>query len=176
MAGFDGPDQLDARIRVMRIITFAQVLGAGIFLVIVLILRAQGQGGNPANGLISLTSLAWPFCLGNLVPYVIFPRAVVRAGRRRLVASGATAGPPTPPADRAAWYGLFQTQLIIRLALLQGSALYLIIAYLLEGSPLILGAAATFLTAIALHFPSRARVDNWVDTQAELARQEDVPS
>jgi hypothetical protein len=181
MAGFDGPDQLDARIRVMRIITFAQVLGAGIFLVIVLILRAQGQGGNPPNGLLSLTNIAWPFCLGNLVPYVIFPRAVVRAGRRRLVAPGGAAGPsgrsvPAPPADRAAWYGLYQTQLIIRLGLLQGSALFLIIAYLQEGSPLILGAAVTYVAAIALHFPSRARVDNWADTQAELARQEDVPS
>jgi hypothetical protein len=174
MAGFDGPDQLDARIRVMRIITFAQVLGAGIFLVIVLILRAQGQGGNPANGLISLTTFAWPFCLGDLVAYAILPRSVARAGRRRLVTTVGMAGQPS--ADRAAWYGLYQTQLIIRLGLLEGSALYLIIAYLQEGSPLILGAAVTYLTAIALHFPSRARVDNWVDTQAELAQQEDVPS
>ena len=58
MAGVGGPDQLDVRIRVMRIITSAQVLAAGIFLVIVLILREQGQGGNPPNGLVSLTSFA----------------------------------------------------------------------------------------------------------------------
>jgi hypothetical protein len=173
MAGFDGPDQLDVRIRVMRIITFAQVLAAGLFLVIALILRAQGQGGNPANGLISLTSIAWPFCLGNLIAYAVVSRSVVRSGRHRLVAPGGTS---LLPADRAAWYGLYQTQLIIHLSLLQGNAFYLLIAYLLEGSPLILGAAATFIAVMALHFPSRARVDNWVDAQAELAQQEDVPS
>jgi hypothetical protein len=181
MAGFDGPDQLDVRIRVMRIITVAQVLGAGIFLVIVLILRGQGQGGNPPNGLVSLTSFAWPFCLGNLVAYAIIPRSVVQAGRRRLVATRSKVGhpggaAPTLAADRAAWYGLFQTQLIIRLALLQGIAIYLITAYLQEGSSLIHGAAGVFIAMMALHFPSRARVDNWVDAQAELAQQEDVPS
>jgi hypothetical protein len=182
MAGFDGPDQLDVRLRVMRIINVAQVLAAGLFLAIVLILRAQGQGGNPPNGQVSLTFLAVPFCLGDLVAYAILPRTVVVVGRRRLVASvGGTAGRPgesTPalPQDRAAWYGLYQTQLIIRLALLQGCAFYLVIAYLQEGSPLILGAAVAFVTTMALHFPSRARVDNWVDGQAELAQQEDEPS
>jgi hypothetical protein len=181
MAGLDGPDQLDVRIRVMRILTFAQVLGAGLFLVIVLILRAQGQGGNPPNGLVSLTSFAWPFCLGNLVAYAILPRSVVRAGRRRLVASGGAAAKQGDSgrallADRAAWYGLYQTQLILHLALLQGSAIYLITAYLQEGSPLILGAGLAFVTSMALHFPSRARVDNWVDAQAELAQQENEPS
>jgi hypothetical protein len=170
MAGFDGPDQLDVRIRVMRIIAGAQVLAAVIFLVIVLILRDQGQGGNPPNGFVSLTSFAWPFCLGNLVAYLIIPRVVVRTGRRRLVT---VRGPTALPADRAAWYGLFQTQLILRLALLQANTLYLTTAYLQEGSPLILGAAITFVVALALHFPSRARVDNWVDTQAELAEQEE---
>jgi hypothetical protein len=168
MAGVDGPDQLDVRIRVMRIITVAQTLAAGIFLVIALILREQGQGGNPPNGVVSLTTFAWPFCLGNLIAYLIIPRSVVRAGRRRLLT-------PAFPADRTAWYGLFQTQLILRLALLQANALFLTTAYLLEGSQLILGAAVTFFAWLALHFPSRARVDNWVDAQAELAQQEDEP-
>jgi hypothetical protein len=173
MAGVDAHDQLDVRIRVMRIITVAQVLGAGIFLVIVLILRDQGQGGNPPNGPISLTSIAWPFCLGNLAAYVIFPRSVTQSGRQRLTAAGSMLA---PPADRAAWYRLFLTQLIIRLVLLQSCTVYVITAFLQEGTLLMLSAAVTFLAAMALHFPSRARVDNWVDVQAELARQENEPS
>ena len=62
---------------------------------------------------------------------------------------------------------LYQTQLIIALAMLEGSAFFNLIAYLIEGNWFSLGIAGFMLALMALMFPTENRFESWAESVAE---------
>ena len=67
---------------------------------------------------------------------------------------------------------VYQTQLITAAALTEGPAFVSIVAYMLEGTPWALGLSLVLIVAVALHFPTRARIDQWINSQLQQLDQE----
>jgi len=83
------------------------------------------------------------------------------------------AGKPLDPASTTGkLVQLFQSQLIIGAALLEGAAFFAGIAYMLERSPLALATAIVLLIALAARFPTSGRVHAWFDRQRELIEED----
>ncbi|HVX60236.1 MAG TPA: hypothetical protein VHC19_06540, partial [Pirellulales bacterium] len=53
----------------------------------------------------------------------------------------------------------------IAVAILEGAAFFLVVAYQLERNPLALAVAIPLIIVIAAHFPTPARVAEWVERQ-----------
>jgi hypothetical protein len=156
-----GPDPYAGRLRVMRILHAALCLGVLFFLGIVL----------------ALAPLIKPPPEVPLISYVIAGFAVVSCALAWLMP---TVGTPSarrrqttdqPDSDRDRWWELYQTRLILRCAPLEGGAFAQLIAYLLEGQPFILGLGVALFLLLAVQFPTRERVERWVEVQEDLARQ-----
>jgi hypothetical protein len=55
--------------------------------------------------------------------------------------------------------------MIIGMALLEGAAFYQAIAYYVEGQPLALGLGCLLLLGLIVQFPTRSRVERWLENQ-----------
>ncbi len=161
-----------ARVRISQIIAGSLIAGVVIFLVVVLFL-VHGQGrGNVAAGNFPILSLIAAGMLTTLAPMsVLMPRFLNQASLGQL-----TAGTWKPPDGvNPATFGtvtdklmaIYQTTLIIRLALLEGAAFMGVLAYLQEAQPWALGLVAVALAMMALSFPTRGRAQAWLDSQAD---------
>ncbi len=164
MSASDSEIVLAQRLRTMQVILTALVSGASIFLVIVLFLRVSGK---PPNALPTpiLTYVGIPLTAGTLLAHVWVPSLAIKT-RRRQLAQGRGA------ADVSPWCDLYSQQMIIGAALLEGTAFFWLISYLLEGSPWSLGIAVLCIGGMALKFPTRPRLERWIDQQLDLAQQE----
>jgi hypothetical protein len=161
------PPTTEARLRTMQIIAGAIALGAVMALAVLSFVRSQNPPPPRDPPLVSYILLG--AAVLEVGAALLVPGQLAAAGRRRLAASGAGQ-------DAGAWYGLYQTLLIIRLALLEAPALALAVAWLLEGWPVTLVAAAACIVLMLLQFPSALRVECWVEAQKELVSQELPPS
>lgn len=175
MSHNDEDARLDQRLLVMRLILGALAVGITGFLIVVVFIRASGGAKPPANfPLITYIGLGWALLL--LPVQALFPRLIVdRAARGRALAQGTPLGPnaASPPlSERGAWYAVYQTRLIIGAAILEGGAFFLLIAYFLEGALPGLAGALVLLAVLITKFPSRTRVDSWIDQQQELIQQQ----
>jgi hypothetical protein len=113
----------------------------------------------------------------------VLPDVLTRAALRKV----ATGTLPIPPRANPADYrsvpgqllGVYQTSLIVGLALLEGTAFMGSIAFLLEAVPLAAGVTGLALLMMLLKFPTRRGVHDWLERQADrLAeiRQQSVPT
>jgi hypothetical protein len=57
--------------------------------------------------------------------------------------------------------------MIVGLALLEGTAFLGILAYLIEAQPLALGVTGIAILCMLLKFPTRSRVQAWLERQTE---------
>jgi hypothetical protein len=159
-------DELAARVRTAQIITAAIILGAAAFLVVAFVVRAQSS--DPAPDRTPLSWVALVAALVMAVAYYFVIDAVAAGQRRRIAQSGGN--------DPKGWYAAYQTTLVAGLAVLEGAAFLLIVAYLVEGSweknwvPLV--AAAGFIAFMATLFPSRPGIERWIAEQREKLRAE----
>jgi hypothetical protein len=177
----DDESMLGPSIRTMQIIIFTMTLGLVVFLVIVLFLRAQPKpappqaAAQPAQDLPVISYAAIAFAVAAVPMSLLVPSGVVKAGRKQIAremwtppAHSAVSFPQGPMGDTLRLAGLYQTSLIIGAALNEGPAFFALIAYFLEGLPAILGLAALLILGVAARFPTRARVEQWIDAQKEL--------
>jgi hypothetical protein len=153
------PPTPDARVRVMQIVVIAQLLGGLVFMGITLALHAQGQFNAPP-GPPMLSYIMPVICVPMVAGSVLLPRLTL-ASRRRQPIDTAAGGEPGP----GGWYGLYLTLLLLSIAPLEGATFALLIAYLMEGQPWTLILAALTLAGIVVQFPTRERVEAWVDRQ-----------
>jgi hypothetical protein len=161
MSDMTDPDALQPIIRTCQIIVGALIMGVMTFLAIVLFaippllnpapaFPGEGAGGAaiaaPGNSSLSVISyLAVAVGLMDLVLSFVVPRMNADRARRQMALEGPTAitkgGPSEPKQLYPAGYTgklaqLYQTQLIIGSALLEGAAFFATIAYMLERNPL----------------------------------------
>ena len=166
--------ELKSVVMLMRIIVFALATGATMFLFIVITLTdpkelmAVPAGSDPAlwipigEGVLALV-------LSRVVPALI-----TRQMRARLVAgqlefpADAARPPLAEVGDAGKLAMIYQTQLIVSCALLEGAAfLCAIIAMVLHGGLPALGMAIVLVLAILVKFPSPLGVASWIARQTE---------
>ena len=62
--------------------------------------------------------------------------------------------------------------MIVSAAMFEGTAFFLIIAYMLERSPWALAAAIALILGIAADFPTQRRVSDFIERQLSIMEQE----
>jgi hypothetical protein len=149
-----------ARVRVMQIIAGALILGSGIYLGIAVLVRAQGNA-QPVPDPPLLTYISIGFAAMMIVAAWTFPAQLIRA--RLLVMR-------TQATTDDSFVAVYQIQLIIRLAQLEGAAFFGATAYLSEGSPLSLGASLLLIVLMLSQFPTTGRVERWVQSMRTIDR------
>ena len=61
----------------------------------------------------------------------------------------------------------------MRAAILEGATFFAAVVYLLTGNPVIAGVAIALMLVILAAFPTRARVDLWLEQQQQKLRDEE---
>jgi hypothetical protein len=172
---------LTPRLRVMRIILLALVMGCLIFLAVVVSIRLSQNVQNNSAPL--LTNMGIGFGLLMFVLSLIVPRATVASARKQIARGtwpSAAAGGRFPGAvekvpgmsDVGQLCALYQIQLIIAVAMLEGATFFNLIANLQEGDTTSLVVAGLLVAAMLRLYPTRGGVENFLAEQGELLRQE----
>ena len=172
-------NQWQMQIRTLQVIVGAIVVGCVIFTVVAVVVGSMA--GKPASpGIISYLAVG-------LAAVMIVARSVVLGlmasrGRKSIAQNrtGATANPAVSGApsagemspERARLAGLFMARTIAGAAILEGAALFSLVAYLVENSPISLAAALVLLVFIVLQFPTLSRATAWLDDQERRLREE----
>jgi hypothetical protein len=158
-------DPFAVRLRVMRILHAALCLGVVFFAVVVLVIRQGGAANLPPPAVPMVSYVLAGMAALTFVMFLILPGMLESSWRKQFARPNSDGGEP------GQWWGLYQTRLIIRCALLEGTAFAQLIAYMLEGQQWSLGLALGLLVALLAQFPTRSGVEGWVETQRDLARQ-----
>lgn len=152
-----------------RIITLALTGSVVGFAIIVLaVLRAGKPLAPEAWGLSGmLTLLALLFAVMNIALSFVVPPQLTRTGLQRVTRDQAR--DPKPgwegfPVEAPAVFPVFQSELIVRLALLEGAAFFAVIAHMMEGTLLPLLAALVLVILMLASFPTDERFRAWVES------------
>jgi len=190
-------DALQPIIRTCQTIVGAMIMGVATFLAIALFVTqvavnpapappGGGAGGAaiaaPGDSSLSvITCLAVASGLIVLVLSFVVPKINIARARRQIALAGpiaTTEGVPSEPKQLypAGYTGklaqLYQTQLIIGAAMLEGAAFFATIAYMVERNPIALATAIVLLGALIARFPTSDRVNAWLDRQLGLLQEE----
>jgi hypothetical protein len=171
VTGDDFP--MRGKLLAMRIVHFALCLGLLAFAVIAFGLR-QGGGMPPPPPVPIVSYVGYGFAALMFLLSMFVPNVIQTAWRKQVVAGKwpTTRGDGSPPNSEEGWWGLYQTRLIIQMALLEGAAFFQLIAYQVEGQQLSLGLGLGLLLCEAALFPTREGVERWVATQRDLVEQQ----
>ncbi len=161
-------------LRVNQIVAAVLILGIVIFLGIVLFLvQAQngGQGKVPPLGNLPMISIMVVLFFIIQAPLSFLLPALMVRGQLRRIAADARGPWSSNPSLYATAGGklmaLFQTSMLIGLALLEGTALFGCIAYWMEAQLFTLGIVCLCLVLMLLRFPTAGRVRAWLERQGE---------
>jgi hypothetical protein len=110
------------------------------------------------------------FAVVELLMFIIFPNWAAAAACRKV---GREAG-QVPIADLLdpLLCGIFQTRLIIGFAMLEGAAFLQAIAYMVEGQLFSLAIGLALVLVMAMAFPTRSRLENWIERRKGVIMQE----
>jgi hypothetical protein len=154
----------------MQIITAAIAMGSLIFLLFALVIRADGNMPEPPETPV-LSYVGVGFAVMAFLAVAIIPNRVALSGLKHFTRGQGRVLDTNEEAIELC--ALYQTGLIVGLAILEGATLLQIIAYLLEGQQLSLIVTATLLMGIILQFPIRQRVAAWIERQQGKLEQGD---
>lgn len=144
----------------MRIIAGALCAGVVVFGVIVLLVDRHVTE-EPRLAFVALV-----VSVGCIMAAAILPRVIGKRGQSSLtdVPGEQSERPRSPESDEAylvsRGMAIYQTRLIISLAILEGAALLNLIAYMLEGQAVNVAVAFVLLTLMMIQFPSRGRTED----------------
>jgi hypothetical protein len=170
-------DPLARFTRSCQIIIGAQAIGVVAFLVIILLFVPRlGNGGAANAGLAAnlpiITYASAAVGASVLVLSFVVPRLVVSQSLKQLAKKTALNPDKSDDEDTAALLPIYQSQLMVGAALLEGGAFFAAIAYMLERQPLALVAAGILLGVLVTRAPTRERLRGWVDQQLEQVGEE----
>jgi hypothetical protein len=185
MSVSEDPGVVAATTRRLQIIVGVLLLSLVSFLVVILAVvpgpkppapPAAGEGGGPTEPLPVLTVMAYTFAVILLPLSLVVPKLLSDAQRSKIAAGkwSAAGQPDAPgPADDVSRLALvYQARKIIGAAMNEGAAFLALIASMIERNSVALGLSLALIICVALRFPRRAAVANWIDGQLELIRQE----
>jgi len=175
-------------VRTQQIIVGALVAGALGFLVVAAVLVSQGTCNSDGDGE-GLAEMAWVmnlvlglFLIGDVAARLIVPNILV-ANARRLIVAGKWSVPLGPTqadvklmiertGDAGKLFVAHQIKLIVGAAIIEGVTFFAIIVYMVTESMFGLGVAIVMLAVLALHFPTREGVLNWIEDQLRRIDEE----
>jgi hypothetical protein len=163
--------QFDTMVLTSQIILAAMVMGVVMFGGIVVFAMPGGEGveGNILSMLAVIVGGA------NLVLCLVVPGFIAAANRRKIAAGvwqSANRQPKEPPTDFGKLTMVYQMKMIVGAALLEGGCFLALIAYMIEGQMPSLVVAAVLLAALLAHFPTRGRVEAWIEDQLRRVKEE----
>jgi hypothetical protein len=176
-------EEIGRRVVIGQIIVAALVIGCLFFLGIVLLLKppAVAAGAQLPNHL--LTMIAMVFVLLAIGARLIIPSVIVASARQSIL-KGTSPAPGTRAGDEKLaefldrtgdagrlWLA-YLTRTIVGAAILEGTAFYCLITYMIERTPLALGLALGLIAALAMHLPTRSRVIHWIEDQLRILEQQ----
>ena len=175
-------DELSAKVPQLQIIVGALVAGCVFFGVIAVVMVNQGGEAVAAEQPIDvgqppmITYISLLFGVTSLFAAWIVPSIMVGRARRAMLKG--TWQPPQGQqvsallgelfakcGDAGRLWLIFVTHMIVRAAIIEGAAFFLLVAYLIEQSPVVLIAAIILVFLLAAQFPSRARSMHWIEDQ-----------
>jgi hypothetical protein len=163
-----------AATRTMQIIVGVLATGVFIFLGVVLNLPVQPPAGPLVNTYVALGAAAVAIVAAVAVP-AIMAQKMVAAGGSGKVPNPAPQIPDAADADELADVGplvaIYQTTLIVGVAILEGAAFYNAITFMLERQTINLVAAAVLAAFVIAKLPTPSRVEDWVLNQLATLRQ-----
>lgn len=186
-------DEIVPLVRISQIIVLALAVGVVVFLALAIVLVAQGTFGPgaddlnapaPENGemlfVMDLTLIL--FLIGNMIARMIVPGLIVAQQRRKIV-SGQSIPPAGPGAENLAssiermgdagrLMGVYQVKTIIAAALLEGTAFFAIIVFIVTQSMIGLAVAILMILGLMFHIPTRSSVIHWIEDQLAIVQQE----
>jgi hypothetical protein len=152
--------------RTLQIIIASLAAGVTIFLLISLVVGPPGNAPVAAlAGLPVLTAISLLFAL-MVIPLSIVVPTLLTDSRRKQIAK------TPPPHDRPELIATYQTQKIVGGALNEGAAFFTAIAYFVERNPVALGLTVLLILGIVARFPTRAKVEEWLEDQLQKLSQE----
>jgi hypothetical protein len=105
--------------------------------------------------------------LGLVGAFVVAPMATPtdpeKAGRVLKDARGVNTWAGTPPDDPYYWFPVYAAGFFIRAAMLEGSAITLVVFFLLTANWVVLGGVAVLAAALITQRPTRAKYDTWLE-------------
>lgn len=136
-----------------RIIVGSLATGLTIFLVICVAVIRPEPADEPFLTWAGLALAAVALIASNAVR-----RLIADQGKRQIAGE--------PAGDRpGSLLSLYQTQLVAGAALIEGGGFFALICYFIEGSMLALGAGLLMIVALASLFPTRDRIERWVEAR-----------
>jgi hypothetical protein len=141
---------IDQRLRVMQIVAASLAMGVAAFAVVVLALGALNEP--PSNEIIAYIAAA--FAAASVVAQLIVPDALAAAALKA-----------NPKRDAETVCGVYQIRMIIALALLEGAAFFNVVALMIAHTWWSLAIAGSLLLLMLARFPTRIRVEHWMETQ-----------
>lgn len=169
-------DRLAEPVKVLQIIVTAMVTGVVLFLGVATQLRLSGQMADQPNGTGSLvTYIATGYGVAAVLVRTVLASVIVTAGRRKILQQVAQSDDDAMSRDEDVVDGLvslFRVRTIVAAAVLEGSALFLVVAYMIEGESLAMIAAVLLVLFLACHFPTRGRAADWIDRERRRIEQE----
>lgn len=156
---------LNQAVRVMQIITGALVMGAVMFGVVATMMALNRAAPNPNAPPPTpiLTWLAAGMALMELGVRAVIPDLIARQAIARMQGSL-----DDSVQSQLRLATVYQTRLIIGMALCEGATFFALIAWLIEGDVLAIGTAGFLILVMLSAFPTRGRVESWIRDQTEL--------
>ena len=169
-------DYLKQVTRTCQIIVGALALGVIVFAGVVLAQEVQPPEQDKTE---VLTIVGVIFALVAIVLAVLVPKMVVFSMRRLVLEGKPILLPkqsrPIPLPEELGEAGplaiVYQTQLIVGAAILEGAAFMNLVAYMLGQQTMNLGLAALLLIALFFKFPTLDRVEQWVEGQLKVIEE-----
>ena len=156
---------LGQAVRTMQIITGALLMGVVVFGV-----AATVVGENPAPAAPNqppptpmLTYMAAGFAFIQLGMRAVVPTVMARNAVAQMQGSLNDSD-----ASKLRLAGVYQTKMIIGMALCEGAAFFALIAWMAERELIAIGTAAFLVLVMLTAFPTRSRVEGWIRHQLEL--------
>jgi hypothetical protein len=169
----DDEKLVSERLPKMQIIQGAIVAGAIIYAIVAFALREGGViNGRAQEPIVSYACSA--LAVMSLIQFPFITRKMAKENRKKLLVelrSGDSAEMKTVN-DTAFLLASFQTQMIVGAAILEGATFGLIVAFLVDGTYWTILGALVLSGVNAFQFPTRARIERWLEEQRELIEQE----
>lgn len=164
--------ELPATVRTTQIVVGSVALGAMTFFVVALLVRRGGWAPQPPGaGRPIVSYVALLVAISTLGAQLIIPGAMVTAARRRIAAQ-VSRGAARESSARARLATLFTTKSILAAGIVEGGALFAIIAVMIDGWLPMLAVTAALIATVLSHFPSQSSAQIWIDDQLRRLTQD----
>jgi hypothetical protein len=161
-------DPLQPFVLTLRIIVTALALGVVAFAAATTVIRSMDNAGPQPAGLQFITLMALGFTPVAFVISRIVPAVMTKTARAKLQSNDLGAF----KSETELLAGQYISNNIVAAALLEGTAFFNLVAYMIEGHPLSLGLGVGLALAIMSMFPTRERMANWIAQQTRLIGEE----